>query len=139
VGEINYKYELETLLDIVEQAITGIDFENRTVLGFAPLDVLRAAVERYRMLLPDWDPFIIRAEAEAEAGEIAWECSNEEHISHVSHIISQRIVRATMCFCPFCGLSLGETPTTLADVMQANSFTVTTGAWNALSQRRWQT
>lgn len=53
MDEINYKAEFEDLLDIAEQVLTRVDFENREVSRFAPLAVLQAAIKRYRVLLPD--------------------------------------------------------------------------------------
>jgi hypothetical protein len=48
---MNYKDEFERLLDVAEQALTGIDFANRQVLAFAPLGVLKSAVDHYREMV----------------------------------------------------------------------------------------
>ena len=47
---MDYKKEFEKLLDVSEQAIQGVDFENRKVLGFAGLGILQGAVLSYRNL-----------------------------------------------------------------------------------------
>lgn len=40
--------EFDKLLDIAEQALSGVNFDNREVIGFAPLWILKLAVEYYR-------------------------------------------------------------------------------------------
>ena len=45
---MNYEEEFEKLLDVAEQALGGIDLENRKVLGSAGVFLLQEVVRDYR-------------------------------------------------------------------------------------------
>ena len=47
---MNYKEEFERLLFVSEQALGGIDLENRTVPGLAGVQILKEAVSYYQSL-----------------------------------------------------------------------------------------
>lgn len=47
-NERTLQNQVAELLDIAEQALSGVDIENRQVLGFAGLLVLKQAVDNYR-------------------------------------------------------------------------------------------
>ena len=48
---MKYKKEFNRLLDVAEQALSGVNFDTRKVTGFTPLFILKQAVEYYRQKL----------------------------------------------------------------------------------------